>query len=68
MQEIGIIKVDKIVEHKDGSATIYFSGVTKKIKEIVKKIYKRKRWSDKLFNKFVVDGIENYYKRKRRRK
>lgn len=57
------LKVDKIVEHKDGSATIYFSGITKFIKETIKRIYKRKRWSAKLFRRMIIEGLFNYTKK-----
>jgi len=65
---IGIIKVDKIVKHKDRSATIYFSGITKELKKIIKEKYKAKRWNKKLFERFVIEGIENYLKNKEVRK
>jgi hypothetical protein len=61
MRSIGTLKVNKIVEHKDGSVTIYFSGITKFIKEIVKKIYKR--WSGKLFRRMVIERLFNYCKK-----
>lgn len=64
MEKLGTLKVDKIVEHKDGSATIYFSGITKELRVLIKKIYKKKRFTDKLFRRFVVEGVVNYCKEK----
>jgi len=62
MKSIGTLRVIKIKEHKDGSATIYFGGITKEVKEVVKKIYKAKRFTAKLFRRMVIEGLFHYIK------
>ena len=52
----GSVKVKDIVEHKDGSATIYFliPNVTKKV---IKEFYSVKRFTKKLFKKYVTESL-----------
>jgi len=57
---LGLLKVDEIVENKDGSATIYFSDITKELKKAIRQYYGKKRFSQKIFKAFVIEGIVNY--------
>lgn len=52
------MKILKIKEHKDGSATFYYE-VSKKDKEIIKRILGIKRLNKKRINKFVKDSLIN---------
>ncbi len=54
-----MIRVTRVKERKDGSATIEFT-YTKAFAEIVKKYYGKKRISKKLIRKFVREGLINH--------
>lgn len=52
------IQIDKIVEHKDGSATYYFS-FDNDFTELVKKtLGLSKKPTKKIINKFILDCLE----------
>lgn len=53
------IILHETIEHEDGSATFQFE-INNNIKKIVKKYYKRKRFTEKLFERFVIEGLTNY--------
>ena len=56
------MQITKIVENKDGSATVtldYDEDVTK----LIRKYYNRKRVTKNLVQKFVLEGLGNYLKK-----
>ena len=58
------MQITKIVENKDGSATVtldYDEDVTK----LIRKYYNRKRVTKNLVKKFVLEGLGNYLKREK---
>lgn len=60
---IGRIEIEKIVENKDGSATVYFKNLPDSVKQFVKKYYGKKRFSKKIFRQFIFEGLSNYIKK-----
>jgi len=46
-----------VKENEDGSATIEFE-VNEATKNLIKRIYNRKRFSKKLIREFIIDGIK----------
>ena len=54
-----MIRVTRVKERKDGSATIEFT-YTKDFAKIVRNYYGKKRISKKLIQKFVREGLINY--------
>ena len=59
------MKVIKIKENKDGSATIDCE-ITNSEKELFKKIYNKKRFSSKLITKALIEGISLMVKRRKK--
>lgn len=51
--------ITNIIENNDGTATIEFD-ITENEKTIVKNHYGQKRFTKKLFQKFVIEGLANY--------
>ena len=50
------MKVLKITENKDGSATINYE-ITKAEKELIKRVYKRKRFTPALLRRILIDAV-----------
>ncbi len=57
-----IMRIVKVKENKDGSASVTFE-FGELTRRILRKHYKRKRVTQKLFKKAVLEGIENYIKK-----
>ena len=51
-----------IQENKDGSDQITFD-LSKDIEELIMKYYKRKKFTREIFQKFIMESLENYIKR-----
>lgn len=54
-----MIKITRITEHKDGSATIDFE-CDKKLKRLIRRYYNKKRVTKKLVAKFIKEALTNY--------
>jgi len=59
------LAIRKIKENKNGSAT-YEVDYDKEVSNFIKDHYNRKRISDKLIEKFVIEGLENYLKKEKK--
>jgi hypothetical protein len=51
--------VYRIVEHKDGSSRIFFSGINKEIKSLIKQQYGAKKFTRAIFKRFVMDALSD---------
>lgn len=58
------LRFEKIKEHEDGSATYLFEA-GKKLKNFIKQGYNRKRYSDKLGEKYIRELLNNMMKKDR---
>ncbi len=57
-----IMRIVKVKENKDGSANVTFE-FGEDTRKILRKHYKRKRVTHKLFKKVILDAMENYIKK-----
>lgn len=55
------IKIIKIKENKDGSA-IFEIEYDKKLENMILKIYSKKKFTQKLLQRAIIEGCENYLK------
>ena len=53
------IEILNIIENSDGSATLEIEYPVE-FRNIVRNYYNRKRCTDKLIEKFIIEGLENY--------
>lgn len=53
------IKILNITDNLDGSANLEIEYPIE-FREIVRNYYSRKRCTDKLIEKFIIEGLENY--------
>lgn len=53
------LEVINIIDNPDGSANLELE-YDKKLETFIKKFYNRKRFSKKLLQKFVIEGLQNY--------
>jgi len=53
------MKIVKIKEQKNGSI-LCDVGLSKEESDLIKKYYNKKRLTNKLLQKFVIEGLENY--------
>lgn len=62
----GLLRFKLVKENKDGSET-YDVEYNDEAKTLIKKHYKRKRFTPKLLEKAVIEGLENYLKLKQKK-
>jgi len=61
MIKVGLLRVEKIVEHKDGSMNVIFI-ISTELKKFIRDSYGKRRFSQKIFKEFVIESICNHAK------
>ena len=51
--------VDRIVEYKDGSSRVFFSGINEEVKSLIKQQYGAKKFTRGIFKRFVMDALSD---------
>lgn len=54
-----VIQLISLRDNEDGTVNADFE-ISNQVKEFIKRYYGRKRFTSKLFKKFVIEALENY--------